>query len=97
MEQNFVDRKEFEKLEKKVYDIEETMNNNFELLTKIDKKVDLISERIVSADKIEELKLEPLNERIKKVEDNQSWLWKTSGATILGIIIKIIFDVSKII
>jgi t-SNARE complex subunit (syntaxin) len=97
MEEKFVNRQEFEKLEKKVNDIEKTMNDNFDLLTKIDKKVDLINEKIISSDKIEDLKLEPLDTRVKRVEENQSWLWRTTGATILGIIIKIVFDVSKII
>lgn len=97
MEQNFVSRQEFEKLEKKVNKIEETMNENFDLLTKIDKKVDLINEKIITSGKIEDLKLEPLDTRVRKIEDNQSWLWRTVGATIIGIAIKILLDVSKIL
>lgn len=97
MEQNTVTRQEFEKLEKKVYDIEDTMNTNFKLLTEIDKKVDLINERISSSDKIEDYKLNPLEKRVEELEESKKWTWRAIGGTFIGIIIKLAVDVSKIV
>lgn len=92
-----VSRKEFEKLEKKVNDLEETMLKNSDLLNQIDKKVDGILIKLEDSNTINNLTLKPLSERVTKIEDNQTWQWRTIGATIIGIIIKIIFDVSKLI
>ena len=92
-----VSRKEFEKLEEKVNDLEETMFKNSDLLNQIDKKVDGILIKLEDSNTINNLTLKPLSERVTKIEDNQTWQWRTIGATIIGIIIKIIFDVSKLI
>lgn len=92
-----VSRKEFEKLEKKVNDLEETMLKNSDLLNQIDKKVDGILIKLEDSNTINNLTLKPLSERVTKIEDNQTWQWRTIGATIIGIIIKMIFDVSKLI
>ena len=92
-----VSRKEFEKLEEKVNDLEETMLKNSDLLNQIDKKVDGILIKLEDSNTINNLTLKPLSERVTKIEDNQTWQWRTIGATIIGIIIKMIFDVSKLI
>lgn len=92
-----VSRKEFEKLEKKVNDLEETMLKNSDLLNQIDKKVDGILIKLEDSNTINNLTLKPLSERVTKIEENQTWQWRTIGATVIGIIIKIIFDVSKLI
>ena len=84
-------------VEKNLNDLEETMLKNSDLLNQIDKKVDGILIKLEDSNTINNLTLKPLSERVTKIEDNQTWQWRTIGATIIGIIIKIIFDVSKLI
>lgn len=95
MAENFVSRDEFNSLKQEVQELKIEMNENKAILMSIDKKIDVITERISNADKIDELKLKPLTKRIETLEDSHKWLQRTVGATIIGIIIKIIFEVSK--
>lgn len=97
MDETFVSRKEFEKLEQKVDNLENTMNQNVSILTAIDKKVDLINAKITTSDTIEDLKLQPINKRVSAIEDGQKWLWRTIGTTLIGIVIKAVFDISKVL
>lgn len=97
MDETFVSRKEFEKLETKVDNLENAMNQNVSILTAIDKKVDLINAKITTSDTIEELKLQPINKRVSAIEDGQKWLWRTIGTTLIGIVIKFVFDISKVL
>lgn len=96
-ENNFVSREEFNGLKQEVQGLKIEMNENKSLLQQIDKKIDVISERIANGDKIDELKLKPLNDRVEKLESSHVWLQRTVGATIIGIFIKVLFDVSKLI
>ena len=97
MTEDYVSREEFENLKEKVILLEKELSESKKLLQNIDKKIDIISEKIITADKIDDLKFAPMEKRIKKLEDDQSWLWKTVAATIIGIAVKLIFDVSKIL
>ena len=97
MAEEFVSKKEFEALEKKVNKIEEELESSSKLLNVIDKKVDGILIKLEDSNKIDDLTLRPINDRISKVEGNQTWLWRTIGGTIIGIVVKIVFDVSKIL
>lgn len=92
MSEEFVGRNEFDQLKEKVDKLEKTMENSENLLREIDKKVDVISEKILNSDQKEELKLQPINTRLTKVEDNQSWLWKTVIGSIIAIIIKFLTE-----
>ena len=92
-----VSRIEFEALKEEVRTIKEEMSDNSRLLQAIDKKIDVINEKIITNDKIDDLKYAPIEKRVKKLEDGSEWLKRTLGATIIGIVIKIIFDVSKIV
>lgn len=62
-----VKREEFNNLKDRVSRLEEEMTDSKEMLVKIDKKIDLIGERLESADKINELK----NQNIEGVIDNR--------------------------
>ena len=95
--ENYVNRVEFEALKDEVREIKEEMSVNSRLLQTIDKKIDVINEKIMTSDKIEDLKYAPIEKRVKKLEDGSEWLKRTLGATIIGIVIKIIFDVSKVV
>ena len=97
MAEDFVKREEFENLKKNVEKLEENLAASEKLLQTIDKKIDVINEKITNSDKIDELKYKPLENRVDKLEESRSWLWKTVGATIIGIVIKLIFDITKYI
>lgn len=94
---NYVNRIEFEALKDEVREIKEEMSDNSRLLQAIDKKIDVINEKIITSDKIEDLKYAPIEKRVKRLEDSNEWIKRTIGATIIGIVIKIIFDVSKVV
>lgn len=97
MTEDYVSREEFENLKEKVIILEKELSESKKLLQNIDKKIDIINEKIITADKIDDLKFNPIEKRVKQLEDDRSWLWKTIIATIIGLGIKIIFDVSKIL
>ena len=97
MADDFVSRIEFEALKDEVRTIKEEMAESSRLLQSIDKKIDVINEKIVTSDKIEDLKYAPIEKRVKRLEDSNEWIKRTIGATIIGIVIKIIFDFSKVI
>ena len=97
MSEEFVNKIEFDALKQEVEDKKKEMSETTKMLQAIDKKIDIINEKIITADKIDDLKFNPIEKRVKQLEDDQSWLWKTIIATIIGLGIKIIFDVSKIL
>lgn len=87
MSDDFVNRQEFNSLKEEVRELKEEVNEYKQLLHQIDKKIDVITERIAKADEMDEIKLNPLNNRIEKLEENQSWLWKLCASIIItGII-----------
>lgn len=88
MAESYVSKEEFNILVKRVDKIETQNEKNEKLLQEVDKKVDIILEKIVNADKQEQLKLSPIEEKLGEVKDNQKWLWRTCGATLIGLIIK---------
>lgn len=95
MANEFVSREEFENLKEEVQELKEEVSEYKTLLLQIDKKIDVIGEKIATGEKMEELKLQPITNRVAKLEENQSWLSKTVAGTIIGIVIKIIFDISN--
>ena len=93
--ENYVDRKEFDALKEEVKEIKLEMVKNADLLQQIDKKIDIINEKILSTKQMEELKITPLKEKIDKLEGNNTWLWRTITATIIGLAIELLFNFSK--
>lgn len=98
MAENYVNRLEFDSLKDEVKEIKASMKANSTLLQDIDKKVDIIAEKVTNANTVEELKIKPLKEevdkqdkKIEKLEANQLWLWRTTIAAIIGIILNAIF------
>lgn len=94
MPEEFVKREEFNNLKQEVEKIKEEMSESAKTLQAIDKKIDVITERLVSSNKIDELKITPLEKRLTKLEDNQGWLWKAFGTALIGVLVKVVFDVS---
>lgn len=89
-----VSRAEFEQLKAEVIaikkdqeEIKSGMTENSKLLQAIDKKIDVIDTKIVTADKIDDLKLTPLEKRVETLEESKKWLWRTVGASIITIVV----------
>ena len=101
MAEEYVSREEFNNLKDEVQEFKKTMltktENNQRLLQEIDKKIDVISEKIKNADQVDDLKLKSLSEKVTNLEDSKKWIVRTLAGTIAGIVIKIFFDVSKLI
>lgn len=95
MSENYVTREEFESLKEKVVYLETEVTESKKLLQTIDKKIDIINEKIVTADKIEELKLAPIIKRIEKVEEGTKWLSRTVIGSIITVVIGAIVYVIK--
>ena len=94
--EEFVGRKEFDSLKEEVNAIKKDLAESQKLLTQIDKKLDVINEKIITSDKIDELKLAPLEKRVSTLEENHKFLKNTIIATVIGIVVKLIFDISKL-
>ena len=108
MSEDFVSRDEFNGLKQEVQELKLEFNESKNILTMIDKKIDVITERLENTTKVSDLqnknietritsKLEPMQKEIDEIKDSRKWLWRTIGAVIIGIVIKIIFDVSAYI
>ena len=98
----FVSREEFENLKAEVAEIKDEMGKTGELLKNIDKRTDIILEKLDNFSTVYNMRIEPLKkdiskntEDIKEIKSNNQWLWRTSLGIILSIVIKIIFDMYK--
>lgn len=92
--EEYVGRSEFENLKKEVENIKVEINDSMKLLQAIDKKIDVIDQKLASAEEIDNLKLTPMQKEITEIKDNNKWLWRTVVGTIVTIAIKILFDVA---
>lgn len=102
MANEFVSREEFDNLKLEVAEIKEEMSKSSEVLQSIDKKTSIIFEKLDNFEKVSNMQIEPLKkdinnntESIKELKSNSQWTWRTIGGTIIGVVIKIIFDVYK--
>ena len=84
---DYVKRPEFDSLKSQVERLEGEMAESNKLLTAIDKKIDVISEKIINADKIDSLKLAPIEKRVDTLEDGQKWVRRTIIGEIIAIVI----------
>lgn len=87
MSEEFVSRNEFNNLKNEVQELKEEVTEYRSLLQQIDKKIDVIGEKIANGEKIDELKIQPIEKRLQKLEDNQGWLWKLCASIIIAGII----------
>lgn len=90
----FVSRKEFDLLKQEVNEIKAELKSNADLLISIDKKIDIISEKVTTSEKTNNLIINPIEERVKKIESSNTWLWRTIAGAIITIVVKIIFDMN---
>lgn len=100
MVEEYVSREEFNNLKEEVQELKQEMSASNKLLSEIDKKIDIIYEKISNGEEKDELKLAPIKDRVTKLENNQDWLKKTLVSSIIGLIttiiglgIKIVLDI----
>ena len=93
--ETYVDRKEFELLKEEVKEIKTEMNNNAMLLHTIDKKLDVICQKMESNEQSVNYKIEPIEKRVDKIEDSNKWVWRTVAGSIIALAVKIIFDINR--
>ena len=96
MEKKEVSREEFDALVEKVNKLEKITDDQTLLLQEIDKKLDVITEKLSSSKTIEELKIKPIEEKVNKIEDNNRWLWRTIVGVIAGILINGLITIKNI-
>lgn len=96
MEKKEVSREEFDALVEKVKKLEKITDDQTVLLQEIDKKLDVITEKLSSSKTIEELKIKPIEEKVNKIEDNSKWLWRTIGCALIGLLINGIITIKNV-
>lgn len=107
MTEEYVNRKEFDSLKEEVKiikkEFDEKMAESSKLLQTIDKKIDVINEKIINSDEIDELKLDAVEKRVDNVEkrmdtseDSQKWLRRTIYASAITIVVgAIVFTIKQ--
>lgn len=93
--EDYVSRTEFNSLKDEVKAIEQEMAESSKLLQAIDKKIDVIDAKIVTAKEIDDLKLTPLEKRVGILEDSEKWTRRTLFSSIVTIIVGAIVFVIK--
>lgn len=80
----FVSREEFDSLKKEVAEIKEEFDKSTDLLNKIDKKTDIIFEKLDNFSRVSNMQIEPLKkdivkntEDIKEIKSNNQWMWRS--------------------
>jgi len=97
MPENYVGKEEFNILVKRVDKMEEKTEKIQDLMIKVDRKTDIILEKVANADntkKLEnqnvDLKLKPIVERVSDLEDNQKYVRRQLLGTGITVIITLI-------
>ena len=90
MSEDAVSRSEFNSLKEKVSTIEQERLEDIKLLQQIDKKTDVIYEKLMNSDEKYELKISPIEKRVSELEGNQKWLRRTLAGAIIGEVLTII-------
>lgn len=94
--EEYIRREEFAALEKEVELIKKDMIENTKILQTIDKKIDVINEKLINAETIHTLKIQPLADRVTKIEDSQLWLRRAVIGGVFAIISEAIVFIIKL-
>lgn len=92
----FVKIEEFTALKEEVKEIKQDMLESNKILQNIDKKIDVINEKIASSGTITTLRIEPLEGRVTKLEDSQLWLRRAIIGGVFAIISEAIVFIIKL-
>lgn len=79
----------FIELNKKLTPIQEIQITSAKILERIES----IDKNHELKDKLIEEKINPIKEKVEKVEDNNKWLWRTVGATIIGLVLNYLIKI----
>ena len=66
------------------------------LLQEIDKKIDVINEKVSNSAEIGDLKIKPIEEKVNNIQDNNKWLWRTMVGAIIGLLIEAVFTIKSV-
>lgn len=91
MEKEYITRSEFIALKEEVAELKDNMNEIQKLFQAIDKKIDVIAEKINSGESVTDLKIKPLEKRIFDVEDSIKWITRIIIGLIVTAVCTIIF------
>lgn len=91
MDKEYITRSEFDALKIEVAELKDNMNEIQKLFQAIDKKIDVIAEKINSGESVTDLKIKPLETRVFNLEDNQKWLIRAIVVEVIGIVCAFIF------
>lgn len=91
MEKEYITRSEFEILKEEVAELKDNMNEIQKLFQAIDKKIDVIAEKINSGENVTDLKIKPLEKRVFDLEDSQKWLIRAVIGEVIAIVCAFIF------
>ena len=97
MEKKEVSREEFDALVEKVNKLERITDVQTDLLQEIDKKLDVITEKLSNAEERENLKIKPIEDRVEKMEDSNKWLWRTIVGAIIGLLVDGIITIKNVV
>lgn len=97
MAKEVVSRVEFDALKEKVESLEKITDLQTGLLQEIDKKLDVINEKVSNSAEIEDLKIKPISDRVEKIEDSNKWLWRTIVGAIIVILINGIITIKSVV
>lgn len=92
----FVKIEEFTALKEEVKEIKQDMLESNKILQNIDKKIDVINEKIANSGTITTLRIEPLEDRVTKLEDSQLWLRRAVIGGVFAIISEAIVFIIKL-
>lgn len=92
----FVKIEEFTALKEEVKEIKQDMLESNKILQNIDKKIDVINEKIANSGTITTLRIEPLENRVTKLEDSQLWLRRAVISGVFAIISEAIVFIIKL-
>ena len=91
MEKEYITRTEFESLKDEVTELKNNMHEIEKLFRTIDKKMDVIAEKINNRDSVTDLKIQPIDKRVTGLEDNQKWLIRAVIGEVIAIVCAFIF------
>lgn len=91
MNEDFVTKTEFDELKKQVDKLESNMSEIEHLFQAIDKKIDVISEKINSGANVTDLKIRPLEKRVFDLEESHKWVIRAIIGEVVAIVCAFIF------
>lgn len=91
MNEDFVTKTEFDELKKQVDKLESNMSEIEHLFQAIDKKIDVISEKINSGANVTDLKIQPIEKRVFDLEESQKWVTRAIIGEVIAIVCAFIF------